>query len=79
MNDKRVAMGALVWCLGILLPAVHHAVLFSVTAHLSGGQWVQFSQSITQALPPFEWLYMLGMAIVGLTLVISGIRNKVRT
>jgi hypothetical protein len=76
MNEKRVFYGILTWFLGLLLPVLHHTLLMHAAVQSSS-----YSYSYANMckyffdLPWLHWLYMVGMIVVGLSLILSGMRD----
>lgn len=78
MNEKRVAAGAFVWFLGVVVLAAHHAVLFAGTPDGLVANMRMRSEHAIEVLPLFDWVYLAVMSLTGAVLVISGIKNEVK-
>ena len=76
MNTTRIAWGIVAWFLGILVPVMHHVLLHWPLAVQQTNNIVTRSQSLFRFLPCIDWVYLAAMAVIGLILVVSGIRSK---
>ena len=76
MDTNRMAWGIIAWFLGILVPVMHHVLLHWPLAALPTNNIITRSQSLFQYLPWIDWVYLLAMAVVGLILIVSGIKAK---
>ena len=75
MNEQRIAVGAMMWYLGVLVPVIHHAVLYATTTK-EGIEPARLVAVLGKSLPVFDWLYFAAMAVAGTVVLVSGIRNK---
>jgi hypothetical protein len=76
MDNRAVVSGAIVWFLGILVPVLHHSLL--MIAAVQEDNWsYSFSSMVGlfKSLPLLVWIYVLGMFLVGLLLIIRGLRR----
>jgi hypothetical protein len=75
MNTKRISLGILAWFLGIIVPVMHHTLLHWPLAGLQTNNIITRSKSLFKSLPWIDWIYLAAMAIVGVMLIISGIKS----
>lgn len=76
MNHTRIGLGLAAWFLGMLIPFLHHTLLFIAVSDQPTSNVVRTSQSMFKALPWIDWVYLLAMAIVGLILIYSGMKRN---
>ena len=76
MNTTRIGLGIAAWFLGILVPVMHHVLLHWPLAAESTNNIITRSQQLFRFLPWIDWIYLVAMAVVGLILVVSGIKSS---
>lgn len=76
MDTKKLTLGVVAWTLGIAVPVMHHVLLHWPLAAESTNNIITRSDSIFRNLPWIDWVYLAAMALVGLALVASGLRNS---
>ena len=77
MNTKKVLSGSLVWSLGLLVPIIWHALLMYAAVQENGYSYSYLNMvKYFFKLPWVIWPYLIGMAITGTALVLSGMKNK---
>ena len=76
MNTARICLGIMAWFLGIIVPVMHHVLLHWPLASQQTSNYVTRSQHLFKSLPAVDWVYLGAMAVVGLVLVVSGMRDQ---
>jgi hypothetical protein len=76
MNSTRIGLGIAAWFLGILVPVMHHILLHWPLAAQSTNNIISRSQYLFRFLPWIDWVYLAAMAVVGLILVVSGMKSS---
>jgi hypothetical protein len=76
MKTTRIGWGIIAWFLGILVPVIHHVLLHWPLAGRPTDNIVTRSQWVFSSLPWIDWVYLAAMAIVGLILIVSGIKSN---
>ena len=77
MDVKKIFVGAIIWSLGLFVPALHHGLL-SIAASQSTSRTYPY-HSLTKYffdLPWVDGVFLVVMWLVGLILVISGFRPE---
>ena len=77
MNTNGMLKGAIVWSLGLLVPAIYHALLMlaAVQEESYGYSFESIAGKFFQ-LPWIVWPYLIAMAIVGSLLIVSGFKEN---
>jgi hypothetical protein len=77
MDVKKILIGAIIWSLGLFVPALHHGLL-SIAAIHSRHQAYNYHSLVKyfSDLPWVDGVYLVIMWLVGLVLLISGFRPK---
>jgi hypothetical protein len=76
MDTVKISLGVKIWFLGIMVPVMHHILIHWPVAIQQTNNVVTRSQSLFRHLPWIDWVYLIAMAIVGLILILSGIKTK---
>jgi uncharacterized protein (DUF58 family) len=76
MNDKRILLGVITTFLGIIVPVVHHVLLYNAMAGRPSSNYISDMRSVFASLPWIDWAYLAFMLAVGVTLVVSGLLNR---
>jgi len=71
-----IKLGIATWFLGIFVPVMHHILLHWPLAAERTNNIITRSDSLFRNLPWIDWVYLVAMTLVGLVLVISGLKNK---
>jgi hypothetical protein len=79
VNHTRIAIGLAAWFLGIIVPVYHHVALHAVVTSQSTSNIITRMQSVFRHLPWIDWVYLGAMTLVGLILVISGLKAQSAT
>ena len=75
MDSRAVMSAAVIWFLGVLIPVLHHSLLMLAAVQEESHSY-SFASMITLFwhLPWLIWAYVLGMFLLGLWLVVRGLR-----
>lgn len=77
MNLKRTLSGVVVWSVGLAIPLLYHVLLMHAAVQEDAHSYTYHVMvKYFFALPWILWPYMVGTAIVGTWLVISGLRDR---
>jgi len=77
MDVKKIFVGAIIWSLGLFVPALHHGLLSIAASHCKTATY-QYSSLAKHFfdLPWVDGVYLVIMWLVGIALVISGFKTK---
>jgi hypothetical protein len=78
MDVKKIFVGAVIWSLGLFVPALHHGLLSIAAAHSTPvGTYNYYSLTINFFdLPWIDVVFFVVMWLVGMVLLISGFRPQ---
>jgi hypothetical protein len=77
MDVKKILTGAVIWSLGLFVPALHHGLLAIAASNCRSHTYPY--HSLTKYffdLPWVDGVFLVVMCLVGLILVISGFRPE---
>ena len=77
MDIKKILIGAIIWSLGLFVPALHHGMLSIAASHCTTATYKY--HSLTKYffdLPWVDGVYLVVMWLVGIALVIWGFNPK---
>ena len=75
MDLKRIMLGLAAWFLGIIVPVSHRIILVTLALR-SGGQSTNIIYRLWEGLLWIDFVYLLGMGIVGAILIITGMKKS---
>ena len=77
MDVKKIFVGAIIWSLGLFVPALHHGLLSIAASHCTTATYSYHSLvRHFSHLPWVDGVYLVVMWLVGLVLLISGFRPE---
>jgi hypothetical protein len=74
LHNRRILIGLLAWFLGIIVPVYHHIALHAAIASQPSSNDITRMRWVWEFIPVIDWIYLGMMWLVGLILVISGLR-----
>jgi len=75
MDLKKIMLGLAAWFLGIIVPVLHHAILVSHVIKAESTD-IYMTVLVFKNLPWIDFVYLLAMAIVGVILIITGMKKS---
>jgi hypothetical protein len=75
MDTIRIGWGIVAMFLGIIVPVMHHVLVYWPVADQPTTNIAHRFQDIFIALPWIDWVYLVAMTIVGMVLIVSGMRG----
>ncbi|MFG0249736.1 MAG: hypothetical protein ACF8OB_12680 [Phycisphaeraceae bacterium JB051] len=76
MNHTRIVIGLAAWFLGIIVPVYHHTVIYTAAMEQGNIDYLRSIRYTFALLPIPDWIYLAAMSLVGLILVISGMKAQ---
>ncbi len=76
MDTVKISLGVKFWFFFFFFPVLHHILLHWPIAMQDTSNVVRRSNSLFKFLPWIDWVYLIAMTIVGLILILSGIKTK---
>jgi hypothetical protein len=77
MDVKKILAGAIIWSLGLFVPALHHGLLSIAASHSESYAYSYHSLvKYFSDLPWVDGVFLVVMWLVGLALVVSGFRPE---
>ncbi len=77
MDTNKILSGAIVWSVGLLVPMLYHALLMHAAVQEEGYGYSYHSMvKYFFHLPWIVWPYLIGIAVVGSILIISGLTKR---
>lgn len=76
MNHTRILYGAITLFLAMLIPTIYHGMIFMAAVQENYSYSFDNMVSHFSQQPWQIWLYLAVMFLTGLTLIISGLREK---
>jgi len=77
MDVKKILTGAIIWSLGLFVPALHHGLLSMAAIHSRNHLYDYHSLArYFFDLPWVDGVFLVVMWLVGIVLVISGFKAK---
>ena len=74
MNNRPILIGLIAWFLGMIVPVYHHIALHAAIAGQPSNNDILRMRWVWEFIPTIEWIYLAMMWLVGLILIISGLR-----
>ncbi|MHC4648812.1 MAG: hypothetical protein ACYTBJ_25425, partial [Planctomycetota bacterium] len=75
MDLRKIALGLAAWFLGIIVPVLHHTMVVSAVMK-QPNQSPNFVHRLFETLPWIDYAYLLAMGIVGVVLILSGMKSS---
>ena len=76
MDLKRIALGVAAWFLGIIVPVSHHIMVVNAVMK-QPKQSPNLVHRLFETLPWIDYVYLLAMGIVGVVLIVSGVKGSI--
>ena len=77
MDVKKIFIGAIIWSLGLFVPALHHGLLAIAASHCTTATYKYHSLvRFFFDLPWVDGVFLVIMLLVGIVLLISGFRPE---
>jgi hypothetical protein len=76
MNQKKILSGVVIWSIGLAIPMLYHAVLMHAAVQEDGHIYSYHAMvKYFFDLPWIVWPYLVATNLVGICLVISGLKK----